>query len=347
MKKSSRRHFFKFLLKVPLVIAAPKVLHACNFETGTSNNLSMNKEYVPSYIRLHKEGILSKRSAELWARMEQCDLCPRDCKANRLKGERGTCGANADLRIASFSPHFGEERELVGRNGSGTIFLSYCSLLCVFCINYDISHGGSGQIHTVNDFADMMLRLQRRGCHNINLVTPTHYMPHILKALDIAAKNGLNVPLVYNTCGWEKLDVLSHLDKVVDIYLTDFKYYQSANAARYSAGASSYPEITKKAHLEMQRQVGTAKPAANGLMYKGLMIRHLVMPNNLDDTENILAWIGKELPKNTYVNIMSQYRPMYKAFQYEEIARGITAAEYKRAEEAAIKAGLTNYRLQR
>ncbi len=347
MKKSSRRHFFKFMMKLPLVFAAPKILYACNFEGGSSRQQVASGSFSPSYLKLHKSGVLRERSKALWQRMEHCDLCPRDCGANRLKGERGSCGAHADLRIASYHPHYGEEPELVGRGGSGTIFLSYCSLLCVFCINYDISHSGSGRIHSTSDMADMMLRLQQRGASNINVVTPSHYVAHILEALDIAASKGLRLPLVYNTCGWEKSDVLTALDNVVDIYLTDFKYYQAEKAARYSAGAYSYPEITKKAHLDMYKQVGTAQANDKGLMVKGLMIRHLVMPNNLDDTEKIIAWIGNNLPKDTYVNIMSQYRPMFKAFDYPEISRGITMAEYNRAEQAAIKAGLTNYRLQR
>jgi len=345
MHKTSRRKFFKSLIKVPIIIAAPKILSACNFAFNDSTE-DLSNTYLPSYVSLQKNGILKQRAEKLWQRMEKCDLCPRNCRANRLAGERGTCGANADLRIASFHPHFGEESELVGSGGSGTIFLSYCSLLCVFCINYDISHGGSGQIKTINDFADMMLRLQMRGCANINVVTPTHYLPHILKALDIASAKGLRLPLVYNTCGWEKEDVLNTLEDVVDVYLTDFKYYSPEKASRYSPGAVSYPEKTKKAHLIMHKQVGTAKTNKDNIITKGLMIRHLVMPNNLDDTEKILQWIGKNLPKNTYVNIMSQYRPMYKAFDFPEISRGITAAEYKRAEAAAINAGLTNFKLQ-
>lgn len=303
--------------------------------------------YMPSYISLHKSGKLKMLAESLWQHMEKCDVCPRNCGANRLIGEKGTCGADASLRIASFGPHFGEERELVGKGGSGTLFMSYCSLQCVFCLNYDISHGGVGQNKTTKDFADMMLQLQEVGCSNINIVTPSHYLPHLLHALDIAAGKGLKLPLVYNTSGWEKLSIIKKLNQVVDIYLTDFKYYSKEKAMRYSPGAASYPEITKRAIIEFHKQVGNAVADADGIIRRGLMIRHLIMPNNLDETENILQWIGQNLPKDTYVNVMTQYRPMYKAFEYPEISRRITIAEYKRAEEAAIRAGLTNYKMQR
>jgi putative pyruvate formate lyase activating enzyme len=199
----------------------------------------------------------------------------------------------------------------------------------------------------VINIADMMLNLQRRGCHNINIVTPTHYSPHILQALDVAADKGLRMPLVWNTCGWEKTDVLQLLDGVVDIYLADFKYDDADAADKYSPGAASYPEVTKAALLEMHRQVGVAHPdQQTGLMNRGLMIRHLVMPNNVARSEKVMKWIGENLPKDTYVNIMSQYRPMFKANQYPEISRSITRSEYNAVVNAAHSAGLTNLRLQ-
>jgi putative pyruvate formate lyase activating enzyme len=192
----------------------------------------------------------------------------------------------------------------------------------------------------------MMLALQKMGCPNINLVTPTHYSPHILLAVDRAAARGLKVPLVYNTCGWERLEILKILDGIVDIYLPDFKYSDGQKASKYSSGAATYPELTKSALLEMHRQVGVAKPAGDGLMYRGLMIRHLVMPNDVGGTREVIRWIATNLPKDTYINLMSQYRPVYKAFNYPEISRRITREEYAAALTCAKEAGLTNLEIQ-
>lgn len=278
--------------------------------------------------------------------MEQCRLCPRECGARRLQGERGFCEANADLKIAAFHPHHGEERPLSGERGSGTIFFAHCNLRCVFCINWEISHGGEGEIHSVEELAGMMLALQALGCHNINVVTPTHYAAHILLALDVAAKKGLKLPLVYNTSGWERLEVLRLLGGIVDIYLPDFKYASSEMASTYSAGAHSYPELTKAALLEMQRQVGVARPGADGLMKRGLMIRHLVMPNDVSGTREVVQWISENLPPDTYVNVMSQYRPMFKASEYQEISRPLTRKEFETAVRWAREAGLTNFIIQ-
>ncbi|NLN30765.1 MAG: radical SAM protein [Bacteroidales bacterium] len=302
--------------------------------------------FEPSYLRLHRSGELKRRGEKLWAMLESCELCPRMCKVNKLKGEKGFCQADSTLEISSAHPHFGEERPLVGKGGSGTIFLSNCSLRCVFCINYSISQEGEGTRRTIDHFAGMMLSLQKMGCPNINVVTPTHYSPHILLALDKAVSGGLKVPLVYNTCGWERTEVLKMLDGIVDIYLPDFKYFNGQKAARYSSGASEYPEVTKQALLEMHRQVGVAKPAAGGLMQRGLMIRHLVMPNKASDSEKIIDWIADNLPADTYLNIMSQYSPTYKAFDYPEISRRITREEYSSVVNHAKAAGLTNLEIQ-
>ncbi|HQG55626.1 MAG TPA: radical SAM protein [Bacteroidales bacterium] len=302
--------------------------------------------FEPGYLKLHRSGELKQRGEKLWAMMGKCELCPRMCGVNKLKGEKGFCNANAKLEISAYHPHFGEEPPLVGKGGSGTIFMTNCSLRCVFCINWEISQGGEGTIRSIAEFAEMMLSLQSIGCHNINIVTPTHYSPHILLALDRAAARGLKVPLVYNTCGWERTEILQVLDGVVDIYLPDFKYSNSEMAAKYSSGAYSYPEVTKKALLEMNRQVGVAKPEENGLMYRGLMIRHLVMPNNVSGTKEVIDWIAANLPKDTYLNLMSQYRPVYKASQYPEINRRITRQEYIEAVDYARKAGLTNLEIQ-
>ncbi|MCX7818918.1 MAG: radical SAM protein [Kiritimatiellae bacterium] len=297
----------------------------------------------PAYLRLHRTGELRRRADELWQVMSRCRLCPRRCGARRLEGERGFCRSpGARLVIAAHHPHFGEEQPLVGRHGSGTIFFSHCNLRCVFCQNWEISHLGRGAECSVGDLAAMMLDLQRRGCHNINLVTPTHYLPHILKALDIAAARGLQIPLVYNTCGWEQMETVRRLDGIVDIYLPDIKYAESRTAIRYSAGAASYPEITQAAVLEMHRQVGIARVPADGVMRRGLMIRHLVMPNHVRESLQILEWIAANLPKDTYVNIMAQYHPCYRAFHHPEIARRVTLEEYRRVVERAVELGLTN-----
>ena len=310
------------------------------------NDFAVSDSYEPGYVRLHREGTLKIRADILWDMMRDCSLCPRDCGKNRIRGRRGDCNANSNLEISSFAPHFGEEPELVGNNGSGTIFFTNCALLCVFCINYDISQLGRGQRYSVRDLADMMLTLQRIGCHNINLVSPTHYTPHILKALDIAAGRGLRLPIVYNSFGWEKVEIIQLLDGIVDIYLADFKYDDPAAANKYSPGASTYPELTKMALLEMHRQVGVPRPDVHGRFNKGLMIRHLVMPNNAAKSEKVVQWIGDNLPQDTYVNIMSQYTPVFKANEYPEINRRITRDEFSAVLLAADKAGLTNFRRQ-
>ncbi len=303
-------------------------------------------DFEPSYLKLHRTGELKQRGEELWQIMESCRLCPRMCGVNKLEGEKGFCQADSQLMVSSFHQHFGEEKPLVGKGGSGTIFLTNCSLRCVFCCNWEISQGGRGNNRTLEEMADMMLVLQDRGCPNINFVTPTHYSPHIVLAVDIAARKGLHIPLVYNTCGWERVEILKMFEGIVDIYLPDFKYADGMMAARYSSDAFTYPEHTKEALLEMHRQVGVAKPARNGLMQRGLMIRHLVMPNNVSGSKEVVSWIAGNLPKDTYVNIMAQYRPQYKANEYPKIARKISRKEYTEVVEWAQQEGLTNLDIQ-
>ena len=304
---------------------------------------AIDPDFEAAYLRLQRTGELSRRAEELWQMMEKCQLCPRVCAVNRLKGEVGICRApGVKLFVSSFHAHFGEERPLVGRGGSGTIFFTHCGLRCAFCQNWDISHLGRGSASSIDELAEMMLHLQARGAHNINFVTPTHYSAHILKALDIAAAKGLRLPIVWNTSGWERLEVIKILDGIVDIYLPDFKYWESQMAAKYSARAASYPEKAKAAILEMQRQVGVAKPAKDGVIYRGLMIRVLVMPDRVSGSEEVVEWIAQNLPKDTYVNIMAQYSPQYKAYDYPQISRRITAAEYKRVVNRAKESGLTN-----
>ncbi len=331
----TRRNIIKSILLTPVAKYA-------SFYENNENN----PDYELGYLKLHRSGELKERCEKLWERMAECDLCPRMCGANRLKGERGFCGANSELEISSYHPHFGEEPPLVGKGGSGTIFMTNCSLRCVFCINWEISQGGEGAKRSISQFAAMMLALQEMGCPNINIVTPTHYSPHILLAMDEAASRGLNIPLVYNTCGWERIEILQLLDGIVDIYLPDFKYWENEMAAKFSSDADTYPEITKTALLEMHRQVGIAIPDKNGLMKKGLMIRHLVMPNNVSGSKEVMSWISKNLPKDTFVNIMSQYTPVYKAKQYPQIARRISHDEYEEVVNHAKEIGLTNLEIQ-
>jgi putative pyruvate formate lyase activating enzyme len=314
--------------------------------SGARDGADLDRAFEPPYLKLHRSGELRRRGEALRALMKRCCLCPRECGARRLDGQKGFCRASSRVRIATSYPHHGEERPLVGAGGSGAVFFSHCSLRCVFCINWEISQRGDGRDRSLDDLADVMLKLQRDGCHNVNIVTPTHYSAHVVQALEIAAGKGLRLPLVYNTCGWERLEVLELLDGVVDIYLPDFKYADGDMAARYSSGAETYPELTKRALLEMHRQVGVARPAADGLMYRGLMIRHLVLPNDVGGTRRVVEWIATHLPKDTYVNLMSQYRPEHKALDYPKIARRLTREEYEQAIGWARAAGLTNLDIQ-
>jgi putative pyruvate formate lyase activating enzyme len=300
------------------------------------------EQWRPAYKKLEEEGNLVQRVEQAYAIFEHCQLCPRRCGVNRLKGEKGFCRAPLKPVIFSFHPHFGEEMSLVGENGSGTIFFSNCNLRCIFCQNWPISHEGRGKEVQDGDVADMMISLEKIGCHNINLVTPTHVMPNILNATRIALKKGLRIPLVYNTSGYERLEILKILNGIVDIYMPDMKYMDSDQPAKYSAGASDYPEVTRKAILEMNRQVGQLQLDKRGIALRGLIIRHLVMPNRVAGTEKFVRWVAENLPKSTYVNIMAQYRVEYKAFEYPEISRGITVEEFLEAMEWAEKYGLNN-----
>jgi len=332
--KFTRRDFIKssFLLGGSLLLSP------------VSARVKQNKEeeWHPTYEKLEKEGKLSQRIKQAYDFFENCQLCPRLCGVNRRKGEKGFCRAPAKPLVFDAQPHFGEEISLVGENGSGTIFFSNCNLRCIFCQNWPISHEGKGKEVEDEELADMMIKLQKIGCHNINLVTPTHVMPNILNATRIALKKGLQLPLVYNTSGYERLEILKILDGIVDIYLPDMKYMDADKAAKYSAGASDYPEVTKKAIIEMNRQVGELKINRRGIALRGLIIRHLVMPNRVAGTEKFVRWVAQTLPKSTYVNIMAQYRVEYKAFEYSEISRGITVQEFLEAMDWANKYGLTN-----
>jgi len=296
-------------------------------------------EDFPSYLKLHRNGLLSRRAEELRAVYENCRLCPRDCRVDRLHGQTGRCQAPATLKVSSAVPHFGEEAPLVGKRGSGTIFFSHCGLRCVYCQNYSISLEGEGVKISEKRLAEAMIKLQGFGCHNINLVTPTHYVPGIVGALVHAVEGGLRIPLVYNTSGYERLEILQLLEGIVDIYLPDFKYADPAPAARLSEGAFNYPHYARIALKEMHRQVGDLV-VKRGVARKGLMIRHLVLPNGLAGTAEVAGFVAGELSPDTYVHIMRQYRPEYKAKEYPEIARRITRGEFNEAVETARKKGL-------
>lgn len=346
MKKLSRKEFIKSFLYFALCGLGFSYFYQSDKDKEMKGEVNMDVSFEPAYLALHKKGKLKKIGEELWDIMRSCELCPRRCRINRLDGNEGFCQASSQLEISSYHPHFGEEQSLVGKGGSGTIFFTNCSLRCVFCINWEISQEGQGTPRSIEDMAEMMIALQEMGCHNINFVTPTHYLPHIVLAVDKAVGKGLRLPLVYNTCGWERLEILEKLDGIIDIYLPDFKYSSGAMAEKYSSDAQTYPQITQTALLEMHRQVGVAKPAQDGVMYKGLMIRHLVMPNRIGGTKKIIEWIAGNLSTDTYLNIMSQYCPMYKASDYPEISRGITTEEYKETLQWAKEMGLTNLDIQ-
>jgi putative pyruvate formate lyase activating enzyme len=285
---------------------------------------------IPSYITLHEKGELSQRIKLLKEFLKECRLCPRECRVNRLDGETGVCQAGSELMVSSVFPHFGEEPPLVGYQGSGTIFLTHCNLRCLFCQNYDISHLGGGERITSSDMARNMIRLQEMGCHNINFVTPTHYAPQIVGSLPEAIEKGLRLPIVYNCSGYESMEVIRLLEGIVDIYMPDVKYLDEKHSKRFS-NAPDYPEVIKKILKEMHRQVGDLTTNAKGIAERGLLIRHLVMPNEVASSEAVLKFIAEEISVHSYVNIMDQYRPEYRAHEYPEINRRITHKEYMEA----------------
>lgn len=293
----------------------------------------------PAYIALHASGELTERAQQLQAFLRNCILCPRCCHANRLQGEIGKCRSTAEVIISSAGPHFGEEPELVGLGGSGTIFFTNCNLWCLFCQNYEISHLKMGLVVSTAELAKRMLYLQSHGCHNINLVTPTHFVPQIVEALCLAAERGLQIPLVYNCGGYESVETLRLLDGIVDIYMPDVKYSHDAHARRYS-GVKDYWELMRPAVQEMHRQVGELKVNRWGIAERGLLIRHLVLPNDLAGSEAILRFIAEEISPDSYVNIMDQYHPAFKAHHIPELARRVSVIEYHRVIQLARELGL-------
>ena len=271
--------------------------------------------------------------------LEECRLCPRQCAVDRLHNEIGFCKTGRRARVASYSAHFGEEDPLVGRFGSGTIFFSFCNLRCSFCQNYEISHLGEGIEMEAKDLAAVMMALQNKGCHNINLVTPTHVVPQILEALFLAVEHGLKIPIVYNTGGYERVETLKILRDIIDIYMPDFKFWDNKWADTYCS-TPDYREIAIKAFKEMYAQVGDLKIDNNGIAERGLLVRHLVMPHGIAGTKHIMKFLSQEISVNTYVNVMDQYRPCGTAYQDEYINKRISGEEYSMALTWAHNAGL-------
>ncbi len=294
---------------------------------------------APSYIDNYQSGVIEKRISKLLSILNSCTLCPHECRVNRLKGERGICQAGDKVSVSSAFPHFGEEPPLVGRRGSGTIFFANCNLRCVFCQNHDISHRNNGNEVTPERLAELMLYLQGIGCLNINFVTPTHYAAQIVQALSIAVEIGLNVPLVWNCSGYDSLEVIKLLDGIVDIYMPDVKF-GDIEKAKHLTTAHNYFENIKPVLKEMYRQVGDLELDDKGIGVKGLLVRHLVMPEDSAGSKNILKFIAEEVSQNTYINIMEQYHPAFKAIKYPHINRRITADEYKEVLQYAREVGL-------
>jgi len=273
--------------------------------------------------------------------LSSCAICPRKCKVNRLENKTGFCRTGKLAQVYSFFCHHGEEPPVSGTRGSGTIFFSHCNMSCVYCQNYEFSQLGAGREYAFEELAEVMLKLQDMGCHNINLVTPTHVLPQILKALHMSRGQGLKLPLVYNTSGYELPEIIKMLDGIVDIYLPDMRYADTAASQRLSQ-APDYPRYNQEAVKEMYRQVGTASFDAEGLITRGLIIRHLVLPNRLSGTDKIMRFIAEEISRDTYISLMSQYLPYHKASEYPEISRRLKKEEYEEAKKILERYGLLN-----
>ena len=295
---------------------------------------------IPAYLELARTGELAQRVARAWRHLEDCDLCARYCRMNRLQTIKGAvCRTGERAVVHSHGPHHGEEDPLRGRFGSGTIFFGWCNLRCVYCQNWDISQKGLGREVEPEELAGMMLNLQRMGCHNINFVSPSHVVAQILAAIEIAALQGLELPLVYNTGGYDSPEALRLLDGVIDIYMPDMKYGDSKSAHRYSH-VRHYVELNRAAVREMHRQVGDLVLDHHGVAQRGLLVRHLVLPENLSGTDTVLDFLAKKISLDTYVNLMDQYRPCYRAGEYPSLDRRITGAEFSRARVLAQELGL-------
>jgi putative pyruvate formate lyase activating enzyme len=300
----------------------------------------MAERFKPAYLELWRSGELKRRVTEAYARLEACDICARECGVNRRHGAEGAgCHTGEQAVVSSSGAHFGEEDPLVGRGGSGTIFFTWCNLSCQFCQNADISQLGHGHEVQPEELAQMMLSLQSQGCHNINFVSPSHVVPQILAGLLIAAQAGLRLPLVYNTGGYDSLKTLALLDGVVDIYMPDMKYADPAVARRYSK-IGNYPAVNQAAVKEMHRQVGDLAADSRGVAQRGLLVRHLVLPGGLAGTPEVVRFLRDQVSPDTYINVMQQYRPCYRAHELPPLDRPITNQEYAKAVQMAREAGL-------
>ncbi|MCX5694762.1 MAG: radical SAM protein [Candidatus Omnitrophica bacterium] len=295
----------------------------------------------PGYLNAYKSGQLKKMADSLFLSLELCQICPRRCKVNRLDGKLGFCKTASLPKIFSFMAHYGEEPPISGTRGSGTIFFSHCNMGCVYCQNYEFSQMGKGKDYSFQELAQVMLDLQAQGCHNINLVTPTHVLPQILKGLELAIPEGLKIPLVYNTSGYELAEVIKSLSGIVDIYLADSRYGDNLISKQLSK-APDYAKYNQEALIEMHRQVGIAEFTADGLIRKGLIIRHLVLPNRLSHTDRIMQFIAEELSDDTYISLMSQYLPYHLASSYPKINRRLKKEEYQEAKEILERYHLLN-----
>lgn len=277
--------------------------------------------------------------------LEECKLCPIQCKINRNKGELGRCKAGNKIQLGLYSLHFDEEPCISGKTGSGTVFFSNCNLKCKFCQNYKISCEGKGEEITIERLAEIFLEEQENGANNINLVTAAPYVLHIIEAIKLAKKQGLRIPILYNTSGYETIETLKKLEGYIDIYLPDFKYYDNNLALRLS-GVKDYREVAKKAIIEMYRQVGENEYDENGLLKKGMIIRHLVLPNNIQNSKDVLKWIKENMPENITISLMAQYFPTYKACEDREINRKLTRKEYEEIENYLYDLGIENGYMQ-
>jgi putative pyruvate formate lyase activating enzyme len=294
----------------------------------------------PLYLKAYETGILRERAEALTQSLKDCTLCPRNCHADRLSGDTGTCRTGELAMVSSYMPHFGEESPISGTRGSGTIFFTYCNLGCSFCQNFDISHEGGGRPVTTRELADMMLTLQAIGCHNINFVTPSHVVPQIVQSLVPAVRDGLRIPLVFNSGGYDLVSTLQMLEGIVDIYMPDFKFWDQ-EPARETCRAQDYPETAREAVREMHRQVGELQVDAGGIAQRGLLVRHLVMPEGMAGTRRIMEFLAREISPGTYVNIMPQYRPCGNARENSRLGRPISTQEFSSAVRYALEAGLT------
>lgn len=291
----------------------------------------------PLYLSI-PAGEFKERIKELKDLLKSCNLCGRECGTDRYK-ERGFCNAEERMEVASVNPHYGEEKPLVGRSGSGTIFLSNCTCRCVYCQNWNISQGGEGRFMSEEEVAEKMLYLQELGCNNVNWVTPTQYIPQLVSSLFLARERGLNIPIVYNTGGYDNPEVIEMLSGIVDIYMPDVKYGSNENAEKYSE-VKRYWEIVRECLREMHSQVGDLKINKKGIAVRGLLVRHLVLPGGIAESDKVLKFIAEEISVDSYVNIMDQYRPCYNARKYRELSRGITLQEYREVKDIAENLGL-------